>query len=163
MRQGRWDEAQSWFEDSVSRYPYSRHLHEGLAQVLWYLAVSGPQDSTALEYAAQEVARAVETGLEFGKVRHTWLLAQILGRTGDANTLDSLFERMLTIAPTFETHLHYALGLSLLGDPRAEAVYHRAIELQPEGNMDALAFYAEWLLEQRHEREVLALLPPDTH
>lgn len=163
MRQGRWDEARSWFADSVSRYHNSRHLHEGLAQVLWYLAISGPEDSAVLEYAAREVVRAVEIGLEFDKVRHTWLLAQILGRTGDINTLDSLFERMLAIAPTFETYLHYALGLSLLGDPKAEAVYHQAIELQPEGNVDALAFYAEWLLDQRREREVLNLLPSDTH
>jgi hypothetical protein len=43
IRQGRWNEALSWFEDGVSRYPDSRHLHEGLAQVLWYLAVDGPK------------------------------------------------------------------------------------------------------------------------
>jgi len=163
MRQGRWDEARSWFADSVSRYPYSRHLHEGLAQVLWYLAAGGPEDSAALEYAAQEVVRAVEIGLEFDKVRHTWLLAQILGRTGDTNTLDSLFERMLAIAPTFETYLHYALGLGLLDNPRAEMIYHRAIELQPKGNVDALAYYAEWLLDHGRESEVPALLPSDTH
>jgi len=163
MRQGHWDEARAWFTDSVSRYPDSRHLHEGLAQALWYLAVDGSKDPAALEYAAREAVQAVEIGLEFDKVRHTWLLAQTLGRTGDINTLAGLFGRALTIAPTFETHLHYALGLSLLGDPRTEAVYHRAIELQPEGNIDALALYAEWLLDQRREREVLALLPPDTH
>jgi len=163
MRQGRWDEARAWFADRITRYPDSRHLHYGLAQVLWYLAVNGSKDPVALEYAAREVVRAVEIGLEFGKVRHTWLAAQILGRTGDINALDSLFGRVLIIAPTFETYLHYALGLSLLGDPRTEAICHRAIELQPEGNVDALAFYAEWLLDQRREREVLDLLPADTH
>ncbi len=163
MRHGHWDEARAWFADSVSRYPDSRHLHEGLAQVLWYLAVGGPEAPAVLEYAAQEVVRAVEIGLEFDKVRHTWLLAQILGRTGDTNTLDSLFERILVIAPTFETYLHYALGLGLLDNPRAEMIYHRAIELQPEGNVDALAYYAEWLLDHGRESEVPTLLPADTH
>ncbi len=100
MRQGRWDEARAWFADRITRYPDSRHLHYGLAQVLWYLAVNGSKDPVALEYAAREVVRAVEIGLEFGKVRHTWLAAQILGRTGDINALDSLFGRVLIIAPT---------------------------------------------------------------
>lgn len=70
---------------------------------------------------------------------------------------------MLAIAPTFETYLHYALGLGLLDNPRAEMIYHQAIELQPKGNVDALAYYAEWLLDHGRESEVLSLLPSDTH
>lgn len=99
MREGRWKEAQSWFTDGISRYPDSRHLHEGLTQVLWYLAIDGAGGSVALEYAAQEVVQAVEIGLKFNKVRHTWLLAQIVGRTGDANTLNDLFERTWRLHP----------------------------------------------------------------
>ncbi|MEJ5308606.1 MAG: hypothetical protein WHX52_02435 [Anaerolineae bacterium] len=159
MREGRWKEAQSWFTDGILRYPDSRHLHEGLTQVLWYLAIDGAGGSVALEHAAQEVVQAVEIGLKFDKVRHTWPLAQIVGRTGDANTLNDLFERNLALAPTFDTYLHYALGRSLMDDPQAELLYRQAVALQPAGNIDAWAYYAEWLLDHGRASEVLALLP----
>lgn len=162
MRDGYWDEARSWFKDHLSLYPDSRHLHEGLAQVYWYQAINGPTDSV-MEDAAHEVIRAVEIGLDSSKVRHTWLLAQILGRTGDVNTLVDLLEEALAIEPSFETYLHYALGLTILEDNRVETIYQRAIELQPEGNADGLAYYAEWLLDHQRYAEVLALLPEDAH
>ncbi len=162
MRQGHWNEARSWFAGNLSRYPNSRHLHEGLAQVLWYLAMNNSKDPNALEYATRETVQAVELGLKFGKVRHTWLLAQTLGRTGTIDILENLFQKALRIAPTYETHLDYALGLSLMDAPHAETIYQQAIELQPEGTVDALAFYAEWLLDQKREREVIALIPSDT-
>ena len=66
------------------------------------------------------------------------------------------------MAPTFETYLDYALGLSFMDAPHTEVIYQQAIELQPEGNVDAVALYAEWLLDQQREHEVLQLLPSDT-
>ncbi|HQE93388.1 MAG TPA: tetratricopeptide repeat protein [Anaerolineae bacterium] len=163
MREGRWKEAQSWFTDGILRYPDSRHLHEGLTQVLWYLAIDGAGGSVALEHAAQEVVQAVEIGLKFGKVRHTWLLAQVLGKTSDMATFSRLFEQALALDPTFEVVLDYARGLSLLDNPDAEDIYRRAIELQPEGNIDAVAYYGEWLLGHKRADEVLMLIPTNAH
>lgn len=161
--EGRWDHAQSWFENSLSQYPDSRHLHAGLAQVFWYLAVDGPQDSANLELAAREIVKAAELGFRHSKVRHTWLLAQVLGRTGDRATLNQLFEQALEIDPAFEVYLNYSLGLRLLSEKKAEKYLQRAVELQPEGNVDALAYYGEWLLDLGREDDVIMIIPEDTH
>ncbi len=90
------------------------------------------------------------------------MLAQALGKIGDAETLDGPFQRALAVAPTFETYLNYGLGMSLLGNPEAEELYKRAIALQPSGNADGLAYYGEWLLDHGREAEVLGLLSADS-
>ncbi len=163
MRLGNWEEAQIWFAKGISQYPKSRHLHEGMTQVLWFLATKEPANAAALEDAAYEIVQTVKIGLDFGKVRHTWLLAQTLGRTGDIDTLDSIFKQAIAIDPTFETYLHYAIGLSILEDPRAETMYQQALILQPKDNIDALASYGEWLLDHKNEDQVLTLLPANSH
>jgi tetratricopeptide (TPR) repeat protein len=163
MRENNWDNAKSWFEINLLSYPDSRHLHEGLAEVLWYLANNKPTDTSLLESASGEIIRAVTIGFDFGKVRHTWLLAQILGRSGNTNTLDNIFKQALLIDPAYTTYLHYAFGLTILNDSRAEVIYKQAIELQPEGNVDGLASYGEWLLDHHRYSEVIVLLPKDAH
>jgi len=162
VRQGHWADAKILFTEAVSRYPESRHLHKGLAEVLWYLAEEENTPS-ALEQASREIVQAVEIGLKFNKVRHTWLLAQILGRIGDLKTLNNLFTQILALGPTFTSYLDYAAGLSLMDDPGAELAYLQAVRLQPKGNVEALVAYSEWLLDHGGEPKVLTLLPADVH
>lgn len=163
MAEGRLEEALAVFSQAVTLQPDSRHGHEGLAVALWQRYVE-TQSEADLQVSAEQWVRAAEIGMDWGKVRYTHRLAQTLGQLRDAKTLDRLFQRALEIEPMgYVIHVDYAEGLRLLDDPRAEDWYKKAVELQPEGNINAVAYYGEWLLDHRREIEVLTLIAPDAH
>jgi tetratricopeptide (TPR) repeat protein len=80
----------------------------------------------------------------------------------DAAALDSYFEKALKGGnEPYLARLDYARGLSLLEDPRAEKWYGEAMAVEPEGLADAVAYYAEWLLDHGREAEVVDLVRDD--
>jgi hypothetical protein len=89
--------------------------------------------------------------MKFGKVRYSYQIAVGLAQLGDRTSIDHFFGEALLVGDRkYLTTLDYARGLGLLEDPRTEDWFRQAVALQPEGNIDALAYYAEWLLD--HER-----------
>jgi len=78
--------------------------------------------------------------------------------------MDLFFREALLVGDRkYLTALDYARGLGLLEDPRAEDWFKQAVALQPEGNIDALAYYAEWLLDHDRPADVVALIDPSMH
>jgi tetratricopeptide (TPR) repeat protein len=147
-------------EQGTARFPDSRPLHQQYSDLLWDL--SNGTDPDLLKKSGQEAARALEIGLRSGSVdtQLTQRLAETLGRTGDRETFERLFQQALGRHPSPAVHLHYARGLSLLGDPKAEEAFREAVQLQPTG--DAVAGYGEWLLDHGRYQEVLDRFPSST-
>lgn len=78
---------------------------------------------------------------------------------GETKQIDEFFTHALQVGDrSYLTHLHYARALTWLNDDRSQEWYQKAIEIQPEGNFDAQAHYAEWLLDQEREDDVLRLI-----
>lgn len=156
---GDWNKAKAILEKATVRFPESRHLHKQLAEVLWYLH-DGKKDRSTLDRAIKEAVRAIEIGFTFGKVDYhlTSLLSMALGQTGDVETLDRIFTKAVTIEASSVVYLDYARGLSLMGNPRADEAFRKAIELETADTLVALTEYTEWLLD--HEREIEVLLLP---
>jgi tetratricopeptide (TPR) repeat protein len=154
------DQARSLLEQGTARFPESRQLHQQYSDLLWDL--SNGTDPDLLKKSGQEAARALEIGLRSGSVddQLTNRLAEALGRTGDRETFERIFQQALGRHPSPAVHLHYARGLSLLGDPRAEEAFREAVQLQPSG--DAVAGYGEWLLDHGRYQEVLDRFPSST-
>jgi tetratricopeptide (TPR) repeat protein len=163
LRDGRVEEAVEFFTQAVAKYPSCRHAHAGLGAALWE-RYENTQAEGDLRSAIGEFTRAAEIGMKFGKVRYTYPVAWGLAQLGDVERIDRFFHRALQVRDhSYLTRMHYAQALSWLGDSRAEEWYKKAIEIQPEGNIDALAYYAEWLLDQGREEEVLQLISSDEH
>jgi hypothetical protein len=102
--------------------------------------------------------------MKYGRVRYTYYIALGLARLGDGRKIYKFFGRALRLKDhNYLTRIHYAKALAWLGDAKAEEWYKKAIEVQPEGNIDALAYYAEWLLDQGREADVLQLIRADEH
>jgi hypothetical protein len=160
IAKGSKDEARTLLEGAAAKFPESSSLHRVHAELLWDL--SGDTDPELLRQAAQEATRAAELDLQANHVDYaiTSLVAQTLGRTKDRETLERLFERMLAKDASSPVYLDYATGLVLLGDPKAEEAFKNALRSDPNG--DAAARYGEWLLDQRRETDVLAVLPAET-
>jgi tetratricopeptide (TPR) repeat protein len=154
------DQARSLLEQGTARFPESRHLHQQYSDLLWDL--SSGTDPDLLKKSGQEAARALEIGLRSGSVDYqlTRRLAETLGRTGDRETFERLFQQALGRDPGAAVHLDYARGLSLLGDPRTENAFRDAVQLQPNG--DAVVEYGEWLLDHGRYQEALDRLPGST-
>jgi hypothetical protein len=153
---GAWVRAQLVLERAIAQFPDSRHLHQLLAELYWYK--SSGSDPALLRQSAREAVQAMDIGLGFGVVDYglTNRLQQTLGRTGDLITLDRLFGEALAREGTATVYLHYALGLSRLKDPRAEAMFKKAVDRDAG---DALASYAEWLLDNQRDVDALGQLP----
>jgi len=112
----------------------------------------------------QELVEAAKIGMSYGRVLYTDTIARALAEMRDTAAMDDFFQQALRVNDrTYLTHLHYAQGLSVLGDSRAEEWYKKAIGVQPEDNVDALAYYAEWLLDHHREEDVLQIVKPDEH
>jgi tetratricopeptide (TPR) repeat protein len=159
IRRGEWTRARLLLEDGLKKYPESRHLHSSLAEIFWYL--SRGTDQELLILAAREAIKSSEIGLAFHKDEDSWLLAQTLALTSGKEKLTALFTEMLAAVPSYSTTLHYAEGLAILRDPLAEEFFIKAIDLQPEGAIDATAELAEWLIDQDRNGDALDLLPSD--
>ncbi|MFL6232131.1 MAG: hypothetical protein ACJ76N_03275 [Thermoanaerobaculia bacterium] len=142
---------------ATAQFPNSRHLHQQYAEVLWDL--SGGRDRALLTQSGQEATRALEIAFRFGKVDYglTDRLAETLGRTGNRETLDRLFQEALKLDSSAVIYLNYARGLALLGDPRAGDLFYKAAQLQPDG--DAMVRYGEWLLDHGQNQQALDRLP----
>lgn len=153
LREGKVDEAVALFGSAATEYPDCRHAHAGLGYALWQ-RYQQSQAEDDLQAAVQEFILADEIGMKYGMVHYTYLIAIGLAWLKDSATMDSYFEKALKDGnESYLASLDYARGLSLLEDPLAEEWYKKAIELQPQGNVDALAYYAEWLLDQGREEE----------
>lgn len=97
--------------------------------------------------------------MQFGRVRYTDPIAEGFAQLGESEKMDEFFSRALQIGDrSYLTRLHYARALDWLDDGRAEEWYQKAMEIQPEGNFDALAHYVEWLLSREREKEVPNLI-----
>jgi hypothetical protein len=97
--------------------------------------------------------------MKYGKVYYTYPIAIGLGQLKDKATLNSFFEKAVKYGnEPYLSSLDYAQGLSLLGDPKAERWYRRAMAMEPEGVADAVAYYAEWLLDHGRDAEVIMLV-----
>ena len=151
------EQARAILEQGTARFPESRHLHQQYSDLLWDL--SNGTDPDLLKQSGQEAARALEIGLRSGSVDYqvTRRLAETLGRTGDRETFERLFQQALGRDPGADVHLDYARGLSLLGDPGAENAFRDAAQIQSNG--DAVVEYGEWLLDHGRYQEALDRLP----
>jgi len=161
LRDGKVDEAVVLFRSTVANYPDSRHAHAGLGYALWQ-RYQQSQAENDLRAAVQEFILADEIGIRYGRVHYTYPVAIGLGRLKDLARMDSYFETALKDGnELYLASLDYARGLSLLEDPRAEEWYKKAIAVEPEGVSDAVAYYAEWLLDHGREAEVVDLIHDD--
>ena len=161
LRAGETDEAVTLFKSAVADYPDSRHTHAGLGRALWQ-RYQQSQVEDDLRAATTEFIRADEIGMKYGRVHYTDSIAIGLGWLKDAAALDSYFEKALKGGnEPYLARLDYARGLSLLEDPRAEKWYEEAMAVEPEGLADAVAYYAEWLLDHGREAEVADLVRDD--
>ncbi|HEY9421044.1 MAG TPA: tetratricopeptide repeat protein [Thermoanaerobaculia bacterium] len=161
MAQGQNAQARSLLEKATAEHAESRHLHQLYAELLWQ--ESKGTDIALLRRSAEEAVRAAELGLRRGKVDYalTARLAATLGRTGNKDTLNNIFQQILAKDPSSTVYLDYATGLSFTGeDPAAERAFQQAVRSDPNG--DAVARYGEWLLDHRREREALDILPKET-
>lgn len=144
-------------------FPECRHAHAGLGAALWQ-QYERSQQLDDLGVAVQEFIRAADIGMIYGKVRYTGYLWQGLAQLGDTATMDDLFQRTLRVGDSqYLVLMDYARGLAALADPRAEEWFEKAVAAQPAGNVDALAYYAEWLLDHDRQAEVVALIDPCEH
>lgn len=151
------------FSQAVQLYPDSRHAHAGLGGALLerYRRLGRRND---LHTATEEFLRAVEIGMDFEQIHYTGGVAQALALLGDEDGLRSFFDQILQAGyDRYPVPLHCAQGLAMLGNPEAEQWLQRAVQLQPFGNIDALAYYAEWLLDHDQLDELLAIISPDEH
>ncbi len=158
--ENRVEEARDIFTRAVELQPDSRHAHAGLGGALWqrYQSTKKADD---LRFAVEEFIHAAQIGIIYGKVRYTYSIAVGLAELRDVAHMEEFFRQALQLGDeSYLTHLDYAQGLAMLGDLRAEEWYKKAIALQPKGNVDALAYYAEWLLDQGELNRVLELIPP---
>jgi len=163
LRDGKVDEAVALFRSAVANYPDSRHAHAGLGYALWQ-RYQQSQAEDDLRAAVQKFILADEIGMKYGRVHYTYHVAIGLGQLKDPSTMDSYFEKALQDGnEPYLVSLDYARGISLLEDPRAEEWYKKAMAVEPEGVADAVAYYAEWLLDHGREAEALQILRPDAH
>lgn len=151
------------FQDAVKRYPNSRHVQAGLGHALMEEHHRTGAESD-LKRMLQHIVRAAEMGMKHGRVRYTDMLVQGLGRTKQTKRFEQLFNRAFEIGDQpHVTHVDFARGLAQLGDRRAEEQFQIAIRNQPDGHIDALVAFAEWLLDQGRTSDVLAVVSaPDT-
>ncbi len=163
LRAGKVDQAVALFRSAVANYPDSRHAHAGLGYALWQRYQQSHAEDD-LRAAVQEFVFADEIGIRYGRVHYTYQVAIGSGQLEDPDAMDSYFEKALKNGnEPYLASLDYARGLSLLEDPRTEEWYKKAVKLQPMDNVDALAYYAEWLLDHGREEKVLQVLSPDAH
>lgn len=158
LRAGQIDEAVELLAAAVAKNPESRHTHAGLGAALWQRH-GREQLLEDLRAAAQEFLTADEIGIQFGRVHYTYEVAMTLGALQDAAALDRYFEVALAKGNReYLANLHYARGLQLLDDPRAEKWFRKAMAVEPQGISDALAYYAEWLLDRGQDDAVVKLV-----
>lgn len=158
--QNRVEQAIDIFSQAVELQPDSRHAHAGLGAAVWqrYQSTKNADD---LRFAVEEFIHAAQIGMIYGKVRYTYSIAVGLAELRDVAHMEEFFRQALQVGDeSYLTHLDYAQGLAMLGDLRAEEWYKKAIALQPKGNVDALAYYAEWLLDRGEFNKVSEIITP---
>lgn len=146
------------FRDAVKRYPNSRHIQAGLGHALMeeYHHTGSESD---LKRLLQHTVRASEIGMKHGRVRYTDILALGLAKTKQTKRFEQLFNRAFEIGDMSHViHLDYARGLAQLGDRRAEEQFQIAIRNQPQGHIDAMTAFGEWLLDRGRNSDVLAVV-----
>ncbi len=158
LYEGQVKEALSVFAQAMQVQPDSRHALAGMGYALSakYLQT---QDSADLRAAANYFLKASETGRAFGGLHYTREIAYRLGKLGDREGLYAFFSSALATGQNpYRTHLHFAEGLAQLNDPTTEEWFQKALTLQPQDSMDAVAAYADWLLGRGQWERVLAPL-----
>jgi tetratricopeptide (TPR) repeat protein len=150
--------ALSIFREAVRRYPNSRHAHAGYGCTMMH-EYEHSGSAGDLKQAMQHIVRAAEIGMNHGKVRYTDMLAVGLGITKQTKLFERLFNRAFEIGDLPHViHGDYARGLARMGDPRAEEQFQIAVRKQPQGHIDTMTDYAEWLLDQGRDSDVLAVI-----
>lgn len=160
---GKTETAIALFKKAVSKYPEGRHVHAGLGRALLY-KFRDTKNLAYLSESANEFSTAAEIGMRFGKVRYTEVVSKEWAALENLVAMDSFFEKALAIGDRVSTvHLDYALGLKYLGDIRAESHLKMAFAQSQDGNTNAMAAYAEFLLDHQRESEALAVIEKNTH
>ncbi len=156
---GKDDEAKALLEEAIVRFPESRNLHKLLAEALWYIYdEKDPSTLPMLEQAIKEAEQALDIGLSFGTVDNELenLLLKVVVELKDVQTLDRIFEKIFRIELSAHTYGGYAWALSKMNDPRTEEAFKKLMELEGSEYF-APSSYAEWLLDQNRENDVLLL------
>ncbi len=158
LRAEKVDEAITPMQATVEKYPESRHVHAGLGYAL-YTRYEKSKSEDDLRDFVRELLEADKIGLEYGRVPYTTIIALGLGKLRDIDRLDVYFQQAIN-APNrvYRATLDYARGLALMNDPRTDEWFGRAMEIEPTGIGDAVAYYAEWLLDQGENESVIKLI-----
>jgi len=161
LRHNKIDEATTLFNKAIKEFPKCRHAHAGLAHAMRQ-RYEKTKDTEDLKIATHKFLEAARIGMKFGTVRYTYHIAVGLAKLEDKATLNKFFEQALVFEDRrYLSCLDYARGLNMLGDPKAEDLFKKAMELRPGENEEARGYYAEWLLDHNREAEVLNIIDSD--
>lgn len=147
------------FRKAVSEYPGSRHLHFGLARALWEEYEATQQVELSLE-SLDHVLRAVDLGLRYqNRPLYLWLVNEAGIASGRVQQIKGFYRELLRKHPdNYEAALYHALFLAKAGDMSADDLFRKAISLRTSGNIDAVAYLAERLLDRGQWAEALSAL-----
>lgn len=159
IAQGNWSHARSLLEEGLEKFPQSRHLHQQLAELLWFEYNDVSREPETLAAAASHAVRAERLAMGAGRsdpALHE-LAARLLGRRGDVAAIDEVFAAVVEMDDSAASHASYAEALALAGDDRAASMYRAASERAP-GDLELRIRLAEWHLLRGQLRRGLAEL-----
>ncbi|MBA3035889.1 MAG: tetratricopeptide repeat protein [Desulfobacterium sp.] len=163
-------ETREWLNTSVIRirkaqakYPESRHLTEGLARIYGEL-YEVTDDIVYLRKSAEAYITAEEIGTKYHdqpvSIPHYYVeVAYSLSLLGERGLLDTYFSRMLELfSHNGDIPLQYARALARLNDYRADQFYVKSMSMRNEGDINAVVYYGEYLLDRKKDRQALSVL-----
>lgn len=119
------------------------------------------QDREDARKAADSYTKAALLSSQSGNLRYTRELSELMVQAHDKGGLQESFGKILNQVPPdrqFVAILDYADGLASLGDPTAYTYFDKALQLQPQGNVEAVNRYARQLIDHGEARKAVAIL-----
>lgn len=159
IAQGDWSYARVVLEKALEKFPESRHLHQQLAELLWYEYNDVSQEPETLAAAASHAVRAERLAMGAGRSDPALhgLAAKLLGRRGDVAAIEEIFGAIVEMDDSAASYASYAEALALAGDDRAASMYRAASDRAP-GDPELRIRLAEWHLLHGRLRQGLAEL-----
>lgn len=151
------------WETLVQQYPNSRHARVAIGRLYRIKAVAA-REQKYMQQAAEAYMRATEIGVVHGRIRHTRELSEVLVELQDTMLIDQAFKKLLTQPKnqdpkeSYSALLGYADALAKLDDTRAWGLFEEALNLAPDGNIEALNHYLEHLVNKQQAQKALAVL-----
>ena len=146
-------------ENAVIQCPENRYYHEKLAYFLWHHYKDEEKNPALLEQAIKEAEIALDMGLGFHLPR---LASKLSVELKDVETLDRIFEKVLATEDGKKLfYSAYIKALIKMNDPRIEEISKKALN-EEHVDEQLVLLYAEWLLDEGRESEVI-LLPTINH